>query len=108
MIAPKMPSRTPDKYDVRTRTVPVHKAFSLSTRRSNHQPNPRIQAKIGTHEWVLGHGKAPSGLRLPMNSEGRSPACPVAVVRSPRCHTSRGSAGWSINQTLKAKFEREV
>jgi hypothetical protein len=43
-----------------------------------------------------------------MNSQGRSPACPVAGVRSPRCHTSRGSAGWSINQTLKAKFEREV
>ena len=33
---------------------------------------------------------------------------PGALTDMPGCHTSRGSAGWSINQTLKAKFEREV
>ena len=33
-----MPSRTLDKIDIDTRIVPVQKALSLFTRRSNHRP----------------------------------------------------------------------
>ncbi len=36
-----------DKYDLSTRIIPGQKAFSLFTRRSNHRPHPRIQAKAG-------------------------------------------------------------
>src|ERR1700739_4498514 len=38
MSAPKMPSRTLDNIDINTRIVPVQKAFSPFTRRSNHRP----------------------------------------------------------------------
>ena len=55
-----MPSRTLDKIDFNTRIVPVQKAFSLFTRRSNHRPihgfrlsSENDRRGVGRELWVL-------------------------------------------------------
>src|SRR5262249_36350297 len=53
MIAPEMPSRNSGQHDISTRIVPVQKAFSLLTRRSEDQPIPVFGLGAGEPDPVL-------------------------------------------------------